>query len=160
MTSTSTRSRGTPFSTCPCPSPASRRSSATPARPRPHRSSLSSAAAGLWSQTVARSSFLTRRTSSSALRCLCAAHWVGRVDGCFWIPVAEGARAAAGVGGVHQEAEDLPLRRGKLAQQEKHQGGTPGRDQQCCFWWFRNSVGDSGICYTWRLCMSNTIVPP
>jgi hypothetical protein len=64
------------------------------------------------------------------------------------------------VGGVHQEAEELPLRRGKLTQQGKHQGGRPGRGQQCCFWWFRNRVGDSGICYTWRWCMSNTAVFP
>jgi hypothetical protein len=43
--------------------------------------------------------------------------------------VPEGARAAAGVGGVHQEAEELPLRRGKLAQQGKHQGDRPGHGQ-------------------------------
>nr|ACN26801.1 unknown [Zea mays] len=39
----------------------------------------------------------------------------------------EGARAAAGVGGVHQEAEEMLLRRGKLAQQGKHQGGAESR---------------------------------
>jgi len=61
------------------------------------------------------------------------------------------ARGGAGVGGVHQEADELPLRRGKFSQQGKHQGGRPRPEVLFVVegevHGFSNWVGDSGISY-------------
>jgi hypothetical protein len=59
----------------------------------------------------------------------------------------EVARAGAGVGGVHQEADELPLHRGKFTQQGKHQAGRPRPAALFVVHGFSNWVGDSGICY-------------
>lgn len=52
------------------------------------------------------------------------------------------ARGGAGVAGIHQEADELPLRGGKFAQQGKHQGGMPALLLDVGF-----ATGDAGLIY-------------